>query len=266
MARPRVSVVIPSIGTTGVVFGRQRRFVVEAVRSVLATEVRPIEVIVVAGREMPPAISAELARFADGLDDATVRIVVFDAPFNFSATVNIGAAHATGEHLLLLNDDTEAVSPDWLAAMLAVLDDPAVGAVGARLVFEDGTLQHAGHTYRTALGHVGFGLPGDARGRNGILARRREVAGATAACLLVPFAVYDLVGGLCTELPGNYNDVDLCLKIRAAGLSIVYEPAAVLYHFESRSRVPTIRPEELAFIDARWRSRIAVDPFTPARL
>ena len=78
--------------------------------------------------------------------------------------------------------------------------------------------------------------------------------------------MYDLVGGLCTELPGNYNDVDLCLKIRAAGLSIVYEPAAVLYHFESRSRVPTIRPEELAFIDARWRSRIAVDPFTPARV
>ena len=67
-------------------------------------------------------------------------------------------------------------------------------------------------------------------------------------------------------LPGNYNDVDLCLKIRAAGLTIVYEPAAVLYHFESRSRVPAIRPEEMAFIHARWLTRIVVDPFTPAHL
>ena len=266
MNRPFVSVVIPSIGATGVVFGSPRCFVVEAVRSVLASQVRPIEVIVVAGREMPATTTSELLGIDDDTGGAAVRIVDYDAPFNFSACVNLGAAHATGTNLLLLNDDTEAVSPGWLAAMLDALDDGRVGAVGARLLFEDGTLQHAGHTYRTALGHVGFGLPGDSAGRGGILARRREVAGATAACLLVPFDVYDLVGGLCVELPGNYNDVDLCLKIRAAGLSIVYEPAAVLHHFESRSRVPTIRPEELAFVDARWRSRIAADPFTPARL
>lgn len=260
---PQVSVVIPSIGSTGTVFGRSRCFVVEAVRSVLATAAVPIEVVVSAGAQMPAPIAAELAALDS--DAAPVRLVEFEGPFNFSASVNLAAAHARGEHLLLLNDDVEVVARDWLTLMLAALG-PGVGAVGAKLLFEDGTLQHAGHTYRGALGHVGFGLPGDAAGRDGILTRRRPVAGATAACLLVPFHVYDLVGGLCTTLPGNYNDVDLCLKIRSAGLDVVYEPGAVLYHFESRSRVPTIRPEEVAFMDARWHSRIAADPFTPPRL
>jgi len=253
-----ISVVIPSIGSVGTVFGAERCFVVEAVRTVLATAGAPVELIVVAGPAMPAPRRDELAALG-------ARLVDIDGPFNFSASINLGAAHATGEHLLLLNDDVEVVTADWLARLLDAAG-PGVGAVGAKLLFEDGTLQHAGHTYRGALGHAGFGLPGDTAGRDGILTRRRRVAGVTAACLLVPFAVYDLVGGLCVDLPGNYNDVDLCLKIRAAGLDIVYEPAAVLYHFESRSRVPTIRPEELAFMDARWHGQILADPFTPARL
>ncbi|MEO5898892.1 MAG: glycosyltransferase [Ilumatobacteraceae bacterium] len=249
-------------------FGAQRCFVVEAVRSVLATAGVPIEIVVVTGREMPGDVVETLVGLpaAMGVDDRHVHTVAFDEPFNFSRAVNLGAAHASAANLLLLNDDVQVIAPGWLTAMLDASHGVDVGAVGAKLLFEDGTLQHAGHTYRTALGHVGFGLAGDAAGAGGILTRRRRVAGATAACLLVPFAVYDLVGGLCEQLPGNYNDVDLCLKIRAVGLDVIYEPAAVLYHFESRSRVPTIRPEELAFIDARWRSKIAADPFTPARL
>ncbi len=82
--------------------------------------------------------------------------------------------------------------------------------------------------------------------------------------MLVPFDVFDAVGGLCTELPGNYNDVDLCMKIRAAGWTIVYEPAAVLYHFESRSRVAGIRPEEIELIQCRWLTHLVDDPYTPA--
>ena len=259
MTAPVVSVVIPSIASVGEVFGAERCFVVDAVRGVLDTAGVAVEVIVVAGREMSTARRDELAALSDA-----VRVVDFAAPFNFSASVNLGAAHARGQHLLLLNDDTEPVSPDWLTRMLDAVGAPGVGAVGARLLFEDGTLQHAGHTYRTSLDHVGFGLPGDAAGRGAILRRRRPVAGVTAACMLVPFHVYDAVGGLCAELPGNYNDVDLCMKIRAAGWSIVYEPAAVLHHFESRSRVATIRPEEIELIQARWLTHLVDDPFTPA--
>src|SRR3954464_4935695 len=136
-----VSVVVPSIGVTGEVDGRTRVFVVEAVRSVLATARVDVEVIVVAGREMPAAVAEELR----GLG-GEVRLIDYQRAFNFSAVVNLGAAHAAGEHLLLLNDDTEVITPEWLTKMLDACAD-GVGAVGAKLLFEDGTLQHAGHTY-----------------------------------------------------------------------------------------------------------------------
>jgi glycosyltransferase involved in cell wall biosynthesis len=172
-----ISIVIPSIGSAGEARGAQRVFVVEAVRSVLATVRTPIEVVVVAGREMPASVASDL----QALDPAgRVRCIAYDAPFNFSATVNLGAAHAAGEYVLLLNDDTEVIAPDWLERMLDAAQGPRVGAVGARLLFDDGTLQHAGHTYRTSLDHVGFGLPADAPGRGGLLTQRRSVAGATA--------------------------------------------------------------------------------------
>jgi GT2 family glycosyltransferase len=253
-----VSVVVPSIGVTGEVGGRKRLFVVESVRSVLATAQVDVEVIVVAGREMPAEVADELCALG-----SQVRLVEYQQAFNFSAVVNLGAAHSTGEHLLLLNDDTEVVTTDWLTKMIDASGED-VGAVGAKLLFEDGTLQHAGHTYRTAAGHVGFGLAGDATGRNGLLLRRREVAGVTAACMLTPYSVFDAVGGFTEILPGNYNDVDYCMKLRTAGWSIVYEPAAVLYHFESRSRVAGIKAEEVEVIQGRWLTHLRDDPFTPA--
>ena len=253
-----VSVIVPSIGATGQVGDAQRTFVVDSIRSVLTTANVDIEVIVVSGREMPATVADELRQLGPH-----VRLVDYDHAFNFSAVVNLGAASSTGEHLLLLNDDTEVISPDWLRLMLGACGSD-VGAVGAKLVFEDGTLQHAGHTYRTSLDHVGFGMPGDSPGRHGVLARRRQVAGVTAACMLTPYSVFDAVGGFSTLLPGNYNDVDYCMKVRMAGWSIVYEPAAVLYHFESQSRVAGIKQEEIDLIQRRWLTHLVDDPFTPA--
>jgi GT2 family glycosyltransferase len=167
--------------------------------------------------------------------------------------------------LLLLNDDTEVINGDWLTLMIDACA-PGVGAVGAKLLFEDGTLQHAGHTYRTSLDHVGIGRAGDSLGRGGVLRRRREVAGVTAACMLTPMAVFDAVGGFTELLPGNYNDVDYCMKLRMAGWSIVYEPAATLYHFESQSRVAGINPVEIELIQQRWLTHLVDDPFTPAHV
>jgi len=265
MATPMVSIIIPSIGVAGTVRGSERVFVVEAVRSVLGSVRTPIEIVVVAGAAMPAAVAAELRGFGEA-----VRIVDYDAPFNFSATINLGAAHSRGEQLLLLNDDVEVVSADWLERMLDALGGAGagdrVGAVGARLLFEDGTLQHAGHTYRTSLDHVGFGLPGDSAGRGGLLDQRRAVAGVTAACLLTPARVFDEVGGFSTLFPGNYNDVDYCLKLRFAGYEVVYEPAAVLHHFESRSRASDapIRADEIELIQRRWLTHLVDDPYTPA--
>ncbi len=252
-----VSVVVPSIGSSGTVFGAERVFVLEAVRGVLATDPAPVEVIVVAGPSMPSSVAASLAAL-----DERVRIVPIDGPFNFSASVNLGAAHAESDLLLFLNDDVQVASDGWLSAMVDAVE-PRVGAVGARLLFEDGTLQHAGHTYRTSLDHVGFGLPGDSGGRTGLLHHRRSVAGVTAACMLVPMPVFDAVGGFSVHFPGNYNDVDFCMKVRALGCTIVYEPGAVLHHFESKSRVSGILPEEVELIQRRWRTHLESDPFTP---
>ena len=117
---------MPSIGAAGDVRGSHRVFVIEAVRSVLATTASvPIEVIVVAGRSMSDDIAVQLAELGDG---TIVRCVAYDDDFNFSATVNLGAAHAVGRHLLLLNDDTEAIAGGWLEAMLDAGAQPEVGA------------------------------------------------------------------------------------------------------------------------------------------
>ena len=118
-----VSAVVPSIGTTGTVGGTQRTFVVESIRSVLATAHVDIEVIVVAGREMPSLVSDELRALGP------VRIVDYQEAFNFSAVVNLGAAHATGEYLLLLNDDTEVIIDDWLTLMLAACEPGSARSV-----------------------------------------------------------------------------------------------------------------------------------------
>ena len=252
-----VSVIVPSIGSGGVVLGGRRTFVVEAVRSVLATAQRrhrgrgrrrPRDAVVGDGRALRPRVAGSNHRLHRGLQLLGRR--------------QPRRGTCDGEYLLLLNDDTEVISDGWLTSMLDACG-PGVGAVGAKLLFEDGTLQHAGHTYRTALGHVGFGLPGDSAGRNGVLLHRREVAGVTAACMLTPLAVFDDVGGFTVQLPGNYNDVDYCMKLRVAGWSSVYEPAAVLYHFESKSRVAGIRPEEVELIQRRWLTHLVHDRFTP---
>ena len=255
----RVSAIVPSIGATGQVGGKQRTFVVESIRSVLATANVDIEVIVVAGREMPTAVADELRALGP-----QVRLVDYEQAFNFSAVVNLGAAHATGEHLLLLNDDTEVISPDWLVRRCSMPAPPASVRWAPSCCSRTAPCNTPATRTAPSLDHVGFGLPGDSLGRNGVLGRRREVAGVTAACMLTPYSVFDAVGGFTTLLPGNYNDVDYCMKLRMAGWSIVYEPAAVLYHFESQSRVAGIRPEEIELIQRRWLTHLVDDPFTPA--
>ena len=154
-----VSVIVPSIGSTGTVRGAERTFVVEAVRSVLATAGVDIEVIVVAGREMPAAVVDELA----GARSAGHASVDYDDAVQLLGHRSTSAQRTPRASTCCCSTTTpRRSSPDWLTQMLDACASPGVGAVGAKLLFEDGTLQHAGHTYRTSLDHVGFGLPGDA--------------------------------------------------------------------------------------------------------
>jgi GT2 family glycosyltransferase len=256
---PLVSVVVPTRGTDGIVFGRRRWFVVEALRSIVEhSTYRRFELVVVHDPETPAVVLEELGSLG-----APLLLVPFDRPFNFPEKIAAGVDVASGELLLLLNDDTELIEPRSIERLVAHLDDPGVAMVGAKLVFEDGRLQHGGHVYTGAIHHACFGWPGDSPGPPPLfpLAVARECSGVTAGCALLRRDVFDAVGGLDPQLPHNYNDVDLSLKIRAAGHRIIWTPNASFFHFESRSRDPDIRPDELAEIERRWGNELRSDPY-----
>lgn len=256
---PLVSIVIPTRGDSGRVWGARRVMVTEAVRSVVERSTYPnIEIVVVHDSVTPAPVLDDLAAIAGDW----LRLVEWTQPFNFSAKCNLGAAHARGDLLLFLNDDVEVITADWLDTMTGFVREPDVGAVGCHLLFEDGRLQHGGHVHLNgAAGHVMFGQDPKSLKNRLALWLDRETAGATAACLLVPARVFGEVGGFSPELPNNYNDVDFSLKLRAAGYRVVVTPHARLYHFESVSRDPSVAEWETVRLQDRWSVQLHADPY-----
>ena len=257
---PLVSVIIPTRGSSGRVWGATRSYVVDAVES-LATrsDYQELEFVVVFDDATPEPVLHALRRIAGD----RLRLVPFHDDFNFSAKINAGATAATGELFLVLNDDTELIDPASVGVMVAHLELDDVGMVGARLLFSDGTLQHGGHVYHHDIMHACLGWAGNAPGPWPMrpLAVERECSGVTAAAALVRRSVFEAVGGFTTELPLNYNDVDFSLKVRADGHRVIWTPHASWYHFESRTRVSVLRPQEYAFINERWHFEINNDPY-----
>lgn len=257
---PLVSVIIPTRGSSGRVWGATRAFVVDAVRSIVERSVHQnLEFVVVHDAETPAAVLHALRAVAG---DRLV-LVPYPSPFNFSEKINIGASHASGDMLLLLNDDTELIESTSIEVLVGHLQTPGVAMSGAKLLFADGTLQHGGHVYHHDIGHACFGWGGDSPGPSPLhpLAVERECSGVTAAAALVLRSVFEEVGGFATELPLNYNDVDFSLKIRAAGYRIVWTPWARWYHFESRTRHSVLLDDEYAFVNRRWHYEINNDPY-----
>ena len=150
--------------------------------------------------------------------------------------------------------------------MLALAQADDVGMVGAKLLFEDGTLQHGGHVYSGMPMHLYLGRAGDDPGPMGMLAIEREVSGVTAACALVKASVFDAVGGFTPTMAVNYNDVDFSLKIRRAGYRILWTPHAVLYHFESKTRENVVTPAEVDVLRRRWDYELHHDPYHHPKL
>ncbi|PDQ35764.1 MAG: hypothetical protein B5766_04745 [Candidatus Lumbricidophila eiseniae] len=257
---PLVSIVIPTRGSRAVIAGRERTLVVEAVRGIMEhSTYRNIEIVVVADADTPEPVIESLEEICGN----SLRLVLWDAPFNFSAKVNRGAAVASGQYLLILNDDVEIVSGDWIDTMVGLIQQPGVGLVGAELFFEDSMIQHGGQLYAGGqVGHAAFEWPGGVDDPIWSLHSDREVSGVTAACLLIARDLFETVGGMTSELPGNYNDVDLNLKVRETGLVAVYSPWARLYHFESKTRDPRILASDTATLRARWASRIEVEMYS----
>jgi O-antigen biosynthesis protein len=199
------------------------------------------------------------------------RVLRYRGPFNFSAINNFAAARATGSVLVLLNNDIEVVSAEWLREMVSLAVQRDVGAVGGLLLYPDGRIQHAGVVTGMGgvAGHAYKREPGTSWGRSRELTVRREVSAVTAACLAVERAKFDRVGGLDAEhLPVAFNDVEFCLKLREAGFRNLWTPHAVLRHHESVSRGSDERPErraafqaETAYMKKKWGNVLLHDPF-----
>ena len=171
---------------------------------------------------------------------AFIKVVKFEGAFNYSAVNNLGVKHAEGEYILLLNNDTEVITPGWMEEMLMYAQREDVGAVGAKLLYGDRTIQHAGvvlklGAHRTA-GHGHYKQPDSKLGYMGRLCYAQNVSAVTGACLLVKKAVFEQAGGLEESFQISLNDVDFCLKLRELGYLNVWTPFAELYHHESISR------------------------------
>ncbi|GAA1922891.1 glycosyltransferase family 2 protein [Nocardioides hwasunensis] len=256
----RVSVVIPTIGQSDLIWGSRRVMVVEAVRSLLArTSHDNLEVVVVYDQPTPEQVLRDLEEVAGD------KLVLhrFTRPFNYSEKMNVGCLRATGERLVFLNDDVEVISDGWLEQLVAPLDETDVGMTGARLYFSDDTVQHAGHAYgRGHYLHPFRDLPRQSYGPFGALIINREASGVTAACAAMRRDTFVEVGGFCEALPANFNDVDLCYKVRRHGQRIVFVAPVELYHFESRSRERAVHDWERDIVRGRW-GLPHDDPFVP---
>ncbi len=200
-----------------------------------------------------------------------VRVVVWKREFNYSAINNYGATFAKGQYLLFLNNDTELMEPRIFEEMLGFCQREEVGAVGARLLYQDDTIQHAGVVvgFGGIAGHTFIGLH---KAENSYFHRAmcaQDYSAVTAACMMTKAELFRQVGGFTEELAVAFNDIDYCMKVRAAGRLVVYAPYALMYHYESKSRGLEDTPEkvarfhrEIAIFSRRWPEILAKgDPY-----
>ena len=259
--RPPVSIVIPTAGNTREVWFEEVVLVTHCVRSIVETSTyEDFEIVVVA--DAP--ISSEVVEGLGEIAGDRLRVVPYDRPFSFSEKINAGAAVAEGEHLLLLNDDIEVIAPDWIERMVMYSSYPGIGAVGGRLIIEDGRLQHVGVLFENGglPGHPYHGFSREFGGYSNSVLVAQDLQAVTGACLMTPREVFERVGGLSADFPVNYNDIDYCLKLRALGLRVVYDPGTLLYHFESSSRSTEVADWEKEKLIERWRPLIDPDPYS----
>ncbi len=211
-----------------------------------------VEFIVVENNSTEPETFAYYERIQK--EFAQVKVVQWEREFNYSAINNFGVSFAQGEYLVLLNNDTEIIAPNLFEEMLGFCQRPEVGIVGARLLYEDNTIQHAGVVigFGGVAGHTFIGLH---EAENSYFHRAmcaQDYSAVTAACLMVKTSVYQEVGGLTEELAVAFNDVDFCLKVRSGGYLVVYAPYAVMHHYESKSRGLEDTPEKVARFNREW--------------
>ena len=259
--KPKVSIIIPTRDMAKVL-----RICIESVQDL--TSYQNYEIIIIDNN----SIEIEtLNYFREISKEPKIRIISYPAQFNFAAINNFAVGCADGDLLLFLNNDTEVISPEWLEAMVEHAVRPEVGLVGARLLYSNDTIQHAGVIIGIG-GVAGHSHKYYSRNHPGYFSRAKaiqNVSAVTAACMMVRKEIFNSLGGFnAKNLAVAFNDIDLCLRIRQRGMLIIYTPYAELYHHESISRGNDYEPEkalrfqyEAEYMLDHWKEELRYDPY-----
>jgi GT2 family glycosyltransferase len=204
----------------------------------------------------------------DYLQRCPHKVFRYSDTFNFSKINNFAVKQSSGDYFIFLNNDTEVVTPDWIEALLEQAQIPEIGAVGCKLLYPGGTIQHAGVVLGMSpdqttgiAGHVFNGLSYEDNGYFGAINVIKNYSAVTAACMMMSRKAYDAVKGFDEKLAVCYNDVDLCLRLHEKGYHIVYTPYAELFHYESESRGCSVDINEAQYMMERWGALIKNDPY-----
>ena len=255
IGRPKVSIIIPTASRPTRIRGRDTTFVGHCIQSIRRTTRYPnYEIIAIDNDDMPADLQRELDRW-------DVRRVSFTDEFNLASKMNLGAAKADGDHLLFLNDDIEVITPDWLECILEYSQQSSIGAVGVKLLFPDGRLQHVGVVLLDGdPTHPFYGNPGKDIGYWGGNFLTRNTSAVTGACMMTRADLFHELGGFDEGFPLNYNDVDYCLRVVSKGKRVVFTPYAQLYHYEGATK-SGIFAHELEAFKKRWYDQWNRDPY-----
>ena len=255
---PKVSIVIPTRGDRKRIWGVDTCLPANAIQSIFdRSTYANYEVILV--HDTVDSLDSSLLSI---VEDERVKVVWYSKPFDFSEKCNIGVIEASGDVVILLNDDTEVISPDWIEVLISFLEDDDVAMVGPMTILEDGRVQSAGHTNNPTVHNLGGGDPVTSTGNFGERLISREISGVTGACVAIPRDKYFQVGGFSTAYPHSFNDVDFSFKVLDRGYRIIWTPFAKLFHFESLSRNPTVHEHEYNRLMDRWGNQFGKDKYT----
>ena len=249
-ARPFVTILIPT--------AYQADLLMRCLTSIRQKSTYPnYEILVLDNNQLPPEVQQSLRSWG-------IKRIPYDMPFNWARTMNQGAAMARGEHLLILDDDTEVITPDWMERLLEFSQHKEIGVVGARLQFPDGRLQHAGVTILDGVpGHPFYGYPEDHPGYFFSSVLPRNYSAVTGACLMTRAEVFRSAGGFDETFATNFNDIDYCLRVGRLGLRVVCNPFARLVHHETATKT-AFSLQELAAFQKRWKD--FQDPYSNPNL
>jgi len=251
-----VSIIIPTAGKTREINGIQIPMVESCVSSILnKTTHKSLEIVVVHDNpDSTPKLS----------ENPIVKVIPYNKSFNFADKCNIGVLHSTGNYILILNDDTEIVTNEWIEILFGYLLDDGIAMSGPMLLFENNDIQSAGI----------YNNPGPQNycpDRNQLtpeiltnLEVPREVSGLTGACVAIKKTTFVDIGGFSLQFPNNFNDLDFNFKVTSAKFRVIWCPHAIVRHFESRSRDPQVLPDEFDRLRSRWGRFFGYEPFTPS--